>query len=132
AVSPWKAIYYYENEEGINLAISYYLMNIGATQNGVTACVSFESNASSVVIEPVVDIRHMYDYSEPEEHFSKALYDGIHIWKDEKCIAIRTVNECEVRTWKKKTEWWYKLGSGFREKTDGGVVFKGEIKKPAS
>ncbi|MGB2840882.1 MAG: amylo-alpha-1,6-glucosidase [Halobacteriota archaeon] len=132
-VSPWNAIYYYENkEEGVNLAISYYLMNIGAKPNGVTACVSFESNATSVVIEPIVDIRHMYDYSEPEEHFSNALNDGLRIWKDEKCISIRTVNECEVRTWKKKTEWWYKLGSGFREKTDGGVAFKGEIKKPVS
>ncbi len=133
AVFPWKAIYYYENkEEGVNLAISYYLMNIGATQNGITACVSLESNASSVVIEPIVDIRHMYDYSEPEQHFSCALNDGMHICKDEKCIAIRTVNECEVRTWKKENEWWYKLGSGFREKTDGGVVFKGETKKPVS
>jgi len=131
-VSPWKAIYYYENEAGVNLAISYYLMNIGAKPNGVTACVSLESNATSVVIEPIVDIRHMYDYSEPEEHFSNALNDGLRIWKDEKCISIRTVNECEVRTWKKETEWWYKLGSGFREKTDGGVAFKGEIKKPVS
>lgn len=131
-VSPWNAIYYYENEAGVNLAISYYLMNIGAKPNGVTACVSLESNATSVVIEPIVDIRHMYDYSEPEEHFSNALNDGLRIWKDEKCISIRTVNECEVRTWKKETEWWYKLGSGFREKTDGGVAFKGEIKKPVS
>lgn len=132
-VFPWKAIYHYENkEEGVNLAISYYLMNIGATQNGITACVSLESNASSVVIEPIVDIRHMYDYSEPEEHFSKALNDGMHIWKDEKCISIRTVNECETRTWKREIEWWYKLGLGFREKTDGDVVFKAEIKKPVS
>jgi len=132
AVFPWKAIYYYENEEGVNLAISYYLMNIGAKPNGVTACVSLKSNATSVVIEPIFDIRHMYDCSEPEVHYSRALNDGMHIWKDEKCISIRTVNECEVRTWKKKIEWWYKLGSGFREKTDGGVVFKGEIKQPVS
>ena len=133
AVFPWKVIYYYENEEErLNLAISYYLINIGARQNGITACVSLKSNASSVVIEPIFDIRHMYDYSEPEEHFSSALNDGMLIWKNEKCISIRAVNKCEVRTWKKKIEWLYKLGSGFREKTDGEVVFKGEIKKPVS
>jgi len=132
---PWKMIYYYENEEDlrkVNLAVTYYLVDIGARQNSVSACVSLESNASSIVIEPIVDIRHMYSDSEPEEHFSRALNDGLHIRKDEKCISIRTVNECEVRTWKKEIEWWYKLGSGFREKTDGGVVFQGEIKNPVS
>lgn len=130
--SPWKAIYYYGNKEGINLAISYYLMNIGVRQNGITACVSLESNASSIVIEPIVDIRHMYEYSMPEGHFCRALSDGLLILKDEKCISISTINKCKVRTWKKKIEWRYKLGSGFREKTDGGAVFKEEIKNPVS
>jgi len=131
--SPWKMSYSYENEaERLNLTTSYYLMNIGAKQNGITACLALESTAPSVVIEPIVDIRHMYDHSEPEGHFSTALNDGMLIRRDEKCISIRTVNECEVRSWKKKIEWWYKLGSGFREKTDGDVVFKGEIKMPVS
>nr|QNO52798.1 hypothetical protein HGGDFBBL_00030 [Methanosarcinales archaeon ANME-1 ERB6] len=130
---PWEMIYYYENEEeGIRLAITYYLMNIGARQKGITACVSLESNASSIVIEPIVDIRHMYDESASERHFCKALSDGMLIQRDEKRISLRTVNKCEVRTWKKKIEWWYKLGSGSRENTDGEVVFKGEIKNPVS
>lgn len=132
-VSPWKAVYYHKNEEeGIKLAVTYYLMNIETRQNGITACVSLESNAYSIVIEPIVDIRHMYGNSEPERHFFTALSDGMLIWRDEKCISIRTENECNVRTRKKKIEWWYKLGSGFREKTDGGVVFKGEIRNPIS
>lgn len=129
---PWEMIYYYENEEGINLAITYYLMNIGASQNGITACVSLETNAPSLVIEPIVDIRHMYEHSTPEGHFCRTLSDGMLIWRDENCITLRTINECEVRTWKKKIEWWYKLGSGFREKTGGKVVFNGEIKNPIS
>ena len=132
---PWKMIYHYENEEDlrkVNLAVTYYLMDIGAKQNSFSACVSLESNASSVVIEPIVDIRHMYDESASERHFCKALSDGMLIWRDEKCISLRTVNECEVRTWKKKIEWWYKLGSGSRENTDGEVAFKGEIKNPVS
>ena len=132
---PWKMIYYYENEEDlrkVNLAVTYYLDDIGTRQNGITACVSLESNASSVVIEPIVDIRHMYEGSAPKRHFCKALNDGMLIFRDEKCISMRTANECEVRTWKKKIEWWYKLGSGFREKTDGDVVFKGEMRNPIS
>jgi len=131
---PWKMIYYYENEEeGIRLAITYYLIDTGALQNGVTACVSLETNASSIVIEPIVDIRHMYDESAPDSHFCTVLNDGMLIWRDEKCISLRTVNECEVRTWeRKKIEWWYKLGSGFRENIDGKVVFKGEIRNPVS
>ncbi|MBE0517058.1 MAG: hypothetical protein IBX41_06680 [Methanophagales archaeon] len=154
-VSPWKMSYSYGNEaERVKLTTSYYLMNIGAKQKGITACLALalestaprpyrafgvvgaeplhERSPTAVVIEPIVDIRHMYDHSEPEWHFSTALHDGMLIRRDEKCISIRTTNECKVRTWKKELEWWYKLGSGFREKADGGVVFKGEIKKPVS
>jgi hypothetical protein len=146
-VSPWKMSYSYGNEaEHVSLTISYYLMNIGGRQNGITACFLLESDAPAVVIEPIVDIRHMYDYSEPGGHFSSALNDGMLIRRDEKCISIRTIspyracgvvgqsptNEGKVRSWKKELEWWYKLGSGFREKADGDVIFKGEIKKPVS
>lgn len=36
-VSPWKMSYSYENELArLNLTTSYYLMNIGAKQNGIT------------------------------------------------------------------------------------------------
>jgi len=132
-ISPWKMNYYYENEaESLKLTASYYLMNSGARQNGITACVSLESNASSVVIEPIVDIRHMYEHSTPERHFCNVLNDGMLIWRDENCISIKTLNECAVRTWRNEIEWRYKLGSGFREKTDGDVVFKGEIRNPVS
>jgi hypothetical protein len=94
--------YVYENPaEHVNLVTSYYLMKgEGARQNGITACVLLESNALSpyracgkapprlagaraepvmgqnptaVVIEPVVDIRHMYAHSSPEEHFCRTL-----------------------------------------------------------
>ncbi|MBN2267122.1 MAG: hypothetical protein JW725_02155 [Candidatus Babeliaceae bacterium] len=133
-ISPWKMIYSYENDgEGVNLTTSYYLMNRGKWQNGITASVILETtNASSVVIEPLIDIRHMYAHSSPEEHSCRVLPDGMLIRRGEKCISLRTANDCEVRTWKKEIEWWYKLGSGFREKTEGGVAFRGERKKPVS
>ena len=147
-VSPWKLTYLYENAaEQVNLVTSYYLMKgAGARQNGITATVILESNALSpyrahevlgqsptaVVIEPLVDIRHMYEYSQPEEHSFRALRDGMLIWRGENRISLRTAHECEVRTWKKEFEWWYKLGSGFREKTGAGVAFKGERKKLVS
>jgi hypothetical protein len=133
-VSPWKLTYAYENAaEHVSLTTSYYLMKgEGARQNGITASVVLESNVSSVVIEPLVDIRHMYEDSKPEEHFCRVLSDGILIWRGENRISLRTAHACAVRTGKKELEWWYKLGSGFREKTDAGTVFKGEKKKPVS
>jgi len=133
-VSPWKLSYMYENAaEQVNLVINYYLMTgEWASQNGVTACFSLEGDVSSVVIEPLVDIRHMYEESKPEEHFCRVLSDGMLIWRGERCISLRTAHACEVRTGKKEIAWWYKLGSGFREKTDAGAVFTGELKKPVS
>ncbi len=131
--SPWKAIYYYGNEtRKTNLIINYYLMNVGSEPDGIVASVLLESNASSIVVEPIVDIRHMYDESAPESHFCDALSDGMLIWRDEKSISIRTLNECDVRTRERRIEWRYKLGSGFRDKTEGGAIFKPEIKYPVS
>jgi hypothetical protein len=132
-ITPWQMSYLYENEaERLNLTARYYLMDMGTGQNGVTACVSLECNASSLVIEPLVDIRHMYEDSMPDEHCCRTLRDGMLIWRGEKCMALRTAHDCEVRTWKKELSWWYKLGSGFREKTEDNAVFLGEPKKPVS
>ncbi|HUV03350.1 MAG TPA: amylo-alpha-1,6-glucosidase [Desulfobacteria bacterium] len=160
-VSPWTLSYYYDNAaEHVHLVTSYYLMKgEGKRQNGVTACISLESNALSpyracgkappglagaraepvmgqsptvVVIEPLIDIRHMYAHSQPDELSCRALRDGMLIWRGEKCISLRTAHACEVRTGKKEIAWWYKLGSGFREKTENGAVFTGELKKPVS
>ncbi|RZN37628.1 MAG: hypothetical protein EFT35_05885 [Methanophagales archaeon ANME-1-THS] len=135
-VSPWKMSYSYGNEaEHVNLAASYYLMNIGPKHNGCTACFLLETDTRSpyrVVIEPLVDIRHMYEPSAPERHSCQLLPDGMLIQRDDKFLSIRTPHKCAVRAWKKVVEWWYKLGSGFREKTEGGVVFRGEVRKPVS
>lgn len=133
-VSPWKMSYLYKNDaERLQLTADYYLMNSGTAQNCATACIALESNASSVVIEPLVDIRHMYGHSMPAYHFCRTLSDGMLISRAGKFISIRTANDCEVRPGTKEIAWWYKLGSGFREKTAaGGVTFTGELKKPVS
>jgi glycogen debranching enzyme len=135
-VSPWEMIYSYEHKaEQVSLTAHYYVMRGGTKQNGCTACFLLESDALSpyrLVIEPIVDIRHMYEPSASERHSCKLLHDGMLIRRDDKYLSIRTPHECAVRAEKKEVEWWYKLGSGFREKTDGGVVFKGELKKPVS
>ena len=135
--SPWKQIYHYENEEEhVNLSISYYLMNLGTFQNGITACLAFESNTSPIVAEPLFDIRHMYDSSEPREHLCTTLNDGLLVQRDDKYISIRIrtldSERCEVRTWNRELEWFYKLGSGFRSNYDGRAVFIGEKKKLVS
>lgn len=126
-VSPWLASFTYRTEAGHHaLSAQYYLMNAGSAQNGVTACVSVESTASSVVIEPLVDIRHMYEPSRPEKHVRTALPNGLLIARAGNYVSIATPNDCTVRTGHRSIEWWYKLGSGFRERTGSGVAFRGE------
>ncbi|MGC9444013.1 MAG: amylo-alpha-1,6-glucosidase [Candidatus Methanospirareceae archaeon] len=128
-VSPWLASFTYRTEAGHHaLSVQYYLMNTGAAQNGVTACVSVESTASKVAIEPLVDIRHMYEPSLPEEHICRALPNGLVIARAGNHIAIATPNDCTIRTGHRSIEWWYKLGSGFREPTERGVAFRGELR----
>jgi glycogen debranching enzyme len=135
-VSPWEMRYSYEDEaERVSLAARYYLMRGGTRQNGCTACFLLESDALSpyrVLIEPLVDIRHMYEPSTPERHSCTLLRDGMLILRDNKYLSIRTPHECVIRAGRNEVEWWYKLGSGFREKKDEGVAFKGELKKPVS
>ncbi|MHC1635825.1 MAG: amylo-alpha-1,6-glucosidase, partial [Candidatus Methanospirareceae archaeon] len=141
--SPWRAVYYYgrEGDESakIDLSVSYYLCDMDSLgiQEGISMCVFLESTASSLVIEPIVDIRHMYDESAPEKHVCQPLRDGMLIFRDGKYLSLRVVEvkknmRLKVKGWKKHLEWWYKLGSGFREKGDGEVIFKGERRYPMS
>lgn len=127
-VSPWEMRYAYRADE-VRLTARYYLMRGEPEQNGCTACVLLETDAGGpyqVIIEPLVDIRHMYEPSTPERHSCKLLPDGMLIERDDNYLSIRATRDCMVRTWHTVHEWWYKLGSGYREKTDGSVVFKGE------
>ena len=128
-ISPWKTRYSYENKsEGVHLEASYYLLAGDVHQEGITACLALESNASSVLIEPLVDIRHMYEPSMPAEHVCQTLADGLLVARHEIRLAIRTTTDCAARAWWREIEWWYKLGSGYREQTDRGVAFRGERK----
>lgn len=127
SVWPWKMRYSYENRtEGVQLDAWYYLMAGGAQQEGITACVSVETNATSVVLEPLVDIRHMYEPSAPAEVFCTVLRDGMLIRRDDKRLSIRATQACELRPWRRDIEWWYKLGSGFRHQREQGPAFRSE------
>jgi len=127
-VSPWLASFSYRTKAGHHtLSAHYYLLSDGSAQNGITACVSVESTAAAkVVIEPLVDIRHMYEPSSPDLHVCRALSNGLQIACAGNYVAIATPNDCTVRTGHRSIEWWYKLGSGFRERTVRGVTFRGE------
>ena len=126
--SPWLASFLYKTEAGRHaLNAQYYLMNAGSAQDGITACVLVESNAAAkVVIEPLVDIRHMYEPSRPDEHVCTALSNGLQITCAKNSVSIVTPNDCIIRTGRRSIEWRYKLGSGFRERSAGGVTFKDE------
>jgi len=96
----------------------------------------FESNTSPIVAEPLFDIRHINDSSEPREHLCTTLNNALLVQRDDKYILIRIrtldSDRCEVRTWNRELEWFYKLGSGFRANYDGRTVFIGEKKKLVS
>ena len=125
--SPWLASFNYKTKAGdYYLSVHYYLLSAGPAQDGITACVSVKSNVSKVVIEPLVDIRHMYEPSHPEEHVCTTLSNGLQIACAGKYVAIATPNDCTIRTGHRSIEWRYKLGSGFRERTVSGVAFRGE------
>ena len=128
-ISPWKMRYRYENKpENVHLVASYYLLAGNARQEGSTACLALEANASSVLIEPLVDIRHMYEPSVPAEHVCQTFADGLLVARHGNCLSIRTTTDCAVRAWRREIEWWYKLGSGYREQTERGAAFRGERK----
>jgi glycogen debranching enzyme len=137
---PWKMIYRYEVED-FKLNVDYYLLRYEEA-NECAARILLIPQAQghsipqvhSLDIEPYVDIRHMYEASNPEAH-DGAVEDGkLLISRGEKCILIGTIDSTmpKIRQWKESVNWWYKLGSGFRELRNGKIKFKGEVKQIVS
>ncbi|MEM2933829.1 MAG: amylo-alpha-1,6-glucosidase [Methanocellales archaeon] len=135
---PWKMIYRYIGEN-FKLDVDYYLlryekMSEGAARVLLTLQAPEEySKDIAIDIEPYADIRHMYEASNPEAH-QGAVEDGkLLIRRAEKCIVVGAVDLMpKLREWKESINWWYKLGSGFRELRNGEIKFKGESKQIVS
>ena len=129
--NPWRMTYFYEGDDE-SLVVSYYLLDV--CSGGAAAHISVETSAkdASIVVEPLMDIRYMYDDSNPDDHKTKTTDRGMMIRKDNIFALIETPSPAIVKTWRRPLEWWYKLGSGYREDDDGQITFSGETRTPAS
>ncbi|MDY6931828.1 MAG: amylo-alpha-1,6-glucosidase, partial [Halobacteriota archaeon] len=110
----------------------YYLANWDKT--GASATIDIKSSRSdvSIVVEPIVDIRHMYADSNPLSHYCEVIDDKMLIERSNISLLIAGSKEPEIKQWKRPLNWWYKLGSGYREDKDGNTVFRGESRSPVS
>ncbi|MDY6964863.1 MAG: amylo-alpha-1,6-glucosidase [Halobacteriota archaeon] len=127
---PWKMVYLYEGR--VPVKVEYYLLDTDSA--GIAAHILIETYAknASVVLEPIIDIRHMYEDSEPLAHWCKVTDRGMMIGRDDITLLIETPKSSFVKRGQRQLSWWYKLGSGYREYVDGDVVFKGENKNLVS
>jgi len=129
--SPWKAIYFYEGDGGVRASADYYLMALRG--EGIAARLLFRTNAPVLVLEPFFDMRHMYDESSPEEHRFYEIRDGWLARSGDRLACLRVHGyggskiKCELRSARYEIRWRYKLGSGYRTRTDG-ITFISEYK----
>ena len=126
---PWKSIYQYAGKNA-EVNVEYYLAK--DLKNGISARVLFDiksSNDCELVVKPLVDIRNIFSHSSPEKIERKIL--------DEQLIASMNgshvsffIEDGKLSEGRQAINWWYKLGSGFREQTSQGVKFISEYENP--
>ncbi len=131
---PWKMIYRYEGEN-FKLNVDYYLLRYEEpSESAARVLLTLQAPQDySIDVEPYADIRHMYEASNPEAHEGAAENGKLLISRGGKYIIIGAVDLTpKIRQWRESVNWWYKLGSGFRELRNGEVKFKGENKQIVS
>ena len=138
-VSPWKCSYEYtfnnHNSKG-TMQVEYYL---GSATNkcGLRVGVSIDLSEISdghgfLVLNPLVDIRHMYSQSIPEEHeVSLRQLVGssqmLQVSKNKKYLFLLSdSNKTFLIPQTRVLNWFYKLGNGERINTPEGIRFKGD------
>ncbi|MDY6932439.1 MAG: hypothetical protein SVJ22_11060, partial [Halobacteriota archaeon] len=91
---PWKMKYGYDGEASID--VEYYLANWDKT--GASATIDIKSSRSdvSIVVEPIVDIRHMYADSNPLSHYCEVIDDKMLIERSNISLLIAGSKEPEI------------------------------------
>ncbi len=125
---PWKVIYSYSGCD-VKLDVDYYLLG---TEGNPGRIVIRANKPCTIEIEPLVDIRWMYDHSDPSAHRVEERDNGLLFGRDGIRAAVVTSSPCECQTWHHPVKWFYKMGSGYREEVDGKIVFRGEQREPVS
>lgn len=131
-ISPWEAIYYYENDD-VTLKVSHYLAERD-WKNKLGGWVKFEVeskkyNKLNLTVSPIVDIRKIFEDSpKPSKYNTGEDLDILEISRNGKEIKIGPVEKWDAK--RDSIDWNYKLGYGERKIEDGKVRFKGVNKKP--
>jgi hypothetical protein len=124
---PWKVIYSYDGD--VKLDVDYYLLGIDGNPGRI---IIRASEPCTLEIEPLVDIRGMYDHSSPQSHSVEERENGLIFKRDDLRVAVMAATPCECQRWHHPINWFYKMGSGYREAVEGGIRFRGEHREPVS
>ena len=126
---PWKSIYQYTGKN-TKVDVEYYLAR--DLKNGISARVLFDIRnpiGGELVIKPLVDIRNVLSHSCPEKIETKISDEQLIASREENNISF-FVEDGELSQNRHTVNWWYKLGSGFREQRNEGVKFISEYENP--
>jgi hypothetical protein len=129
-VSPWKSVYQYVGN-GIEVDVEYYLAK--DLKSGISARVLFDIRSSidrKLIVRPLVDIRNVFHHSRPEKIGISSVDNHLFASVDGSNISF-FIEDGEIVEKKQVMNWRYKLGSGFREKTNEGVKFISEWDNPS-
>lgn len=130
-VFPWKAQYFYSAPQG-ELCVEYLLFSLGRCSLGVcfepdSALANALGAGASIVIRPLVDLRHMYASSSAGAHSCIAKDGALEVSKDGCRLLLSGSKVRRVSPSFGERHWFYKLGSGNRERcADGFARFVGE------
>jgi hypothetical protein len=126
---PWKSIYQYVGKNA-KVDVEYYLAR--DLRNGISARVLFDIRKPSggeLVIKPLIDIRNILSHSCPEKIETKILDDQLTASNEGNSISF-FIEDGELFQNRRIINWWYKLGSGFREQRNEGLKFISEYENP--
>jgi glycogen debranching enzyme len=126
---PWKSIYQYAGKNA-NVDVEYYLAK--DLKNGISARVFFDikcSGEKELVVKPLVDIRNVIYHSQPERIETRFLDDQLIASMDGNFVSFY-IEDGKISDSRQMINWWYKLGSGFRQQTSHGVKFISEYENP--
>ncbi|MEK6843693.1 MAG: amylo-alpha-1,6-glucosidase [Candidatus Micrarchaeota archaeon] len=126
-VFPWKSVFHFAIENSsAKFSATYYLLSETISP---TLSIRFKINGNlpnpEIVIEPLLDIRHMYSASRPFDHKTSST-SQIEFSKDSKTISFLTKNSHSFSLDPKSQPWTYKLGVGDRQMLNEKIVFASE------
>ena len=127
---PWKNIYQYAGK-GVEVGVEYYLAK--DLKNGVSARVLFDVRSSidrKLIVKPLIDIRNVFHHSRPEKIEVNTADNQLIASVDGNNISF-FIEDGEIVEKRQIINWRYKLGSGFREKTNEGIKFISEWGNPS-